>query len=51
MDVFSIVSLRHEKTNIEVSKQLWQKLSCTVTEESQTTEISDLESRGIVLSI
>ena len=40
---------RHEKTNVLVSDQVRHKPGCTATEDSQRLEISDLESRGIVL--
>ena len=40
-----------EKTNNEVSEQIRQKPSCTSTEDDYRPEISDLESRGIVLSV
>ena len=40
----------HEKTNILVSDLVRHKPGCTVTEDGQRLEISDLESRGIVLS-
>ena len=41
---------RHEKTNILVSDLVRHKPGCTATEDSQKLEISDLKSRGIVLS-
>ena len=42
---------RHEKTNVLVSDQVRHKLGCTASEDGQRFEISDLESRGIVLSM
>ena len=42
---------RHEKTNILVSELVQHKPGCTATEDGQRLEISDLESRGIVLSM
>ena len=42
---------RHEKTNILVSDQVRHKPGCTATEDGLGLEISDLESRGIVLSM
>ena len=41
---------RHEKTNILVSDLVRHKPGCTATEDGLRLEISDLESRGIVLS-
>ena len=41
---------RREKTNILVSDLVPHKPGCTVTEDGQRLEISDLESRGIILS-
>ena len=43
--------LRHEKTNILVFDLVRHKPGCTATEDDQRLEISDLESRGIVLSM
>ena len=44
--------LRHEKTNILVSDLVRHKPGCTATEDDdQRLEISDLESRRIVLSM
>ena len=42
---------RHEKTNLLVSDLVRHKPGCTATEDGERLEISDLESRGIVLSI
>ena len=42
---------RHEKTNVLVSDLVRHKPGCTATEEGYRLEISDLESRGIVLSM
>ena len=39
----------HEKTNILVSDLVRHRPGCTATEDGQRLEISDLESRGIVL--
>ena len=39
-----------EKTNILVSDLVRHKPGCTATEDGQRLEISDLESRGIILS-
>ena len=41
---------RREKTNILVSDLVRHKPGCTATEDGQRLEISDLESRGIILS-
>ena len=45
----SIYELRLEKTNILVSHLVRHKPGCTDTEDGSRLEISDLESRGIVL--
>ena len=42
---------RHEKTNVVVSNLVRHKPGYTATEGGYTLEISDLESRGIVLSM
>ena len=42
---------RHEKTSILVSDRVRHKPGCTATEDGLRLEISDLESRGIVLSM
>ena len=42
---------RNEKTNILVSDLVRHKPRCTATEDGYGPEISDLESRGIVLSM
>ena len=42
---------RLEKTNALVSDLVRHKPGCTATEDSQRLEISDLECRGIVLSM
>ena len=49
--VYSIFEPRREKTNILVSNQVQHKPGCTATEDGWRLEISDLESRGIVLSM
>ena len=41
----------HEKTNNLGSDQVPHKPGCTVTEDDKRLQISDLESRGIVLSV
>ena len=43
------IELRHEKTNILVSDQVRHKPGHTTTEDGKRLEISDLESRWIVL--
>ena len=40
---------RHEKTNVLVSDLVQHKPGCTATEDGSRLEISDLESRGILL--
>ena len=47
----SLYEPRSEKTNILVSDQVPRKPGCAVTEEGYRLEISDLESRGIVVSV
>ena len=42
---------RHGKTNVLVSDLVRHKPGCTATEDGQRLEISDLERRGIVLSM
>ena len=42
---------RHEKTNVLVSDLVLHNSSCTAREDGWRLEISDLESRGIVLSM
>ena len=42
---------RYEKTNILVSDLVRHKLGCTATEDGYRLEISDIEIRGIVLSM
>ena len=42
---------RHEKTNILVSDLVQHKPGCTATEDGSRLEISDVGSRGIVLSV
>ena len=49
--VIIINELRREKTNILVSDLCRHKLGCTTTKDGWRLEISDLESRGIVLSM
>ena len=44
-----LIEPRHEKTNILVSDLVRHKPGCTATEDGYRLEISDLESRGIVL--
>ena len=46
-----IIEPRHEKTNVLVSDQVQYKPGCTATEDGWKLEISDLGSRGIVLSM
>ena len=41
----------HEKTNNMVSEQVQHKMNCTSTKDGYRLEISDLKSRGIVLSV
>ena len=41
----------HEKTNILVSDLVRHKPDCKTTEDGERLEISDLESRGIILSM
>ena len=47
----TIYEPRPEKTNILVSDLVPHKPGCTATEDGLRLEISDLESRGIVLSM
>ena len=42
---------RSEKTGLRSFDQVSHKQSCTVTEDGERLEISDLGSRGIVLSV
>ena len=42
---------RCEKTGLGVSDEVRHKPGCTVTEDGERLEISDLGSRGIVLSV
>ena len=42
---------RHEKTNVLVSDLVQHKPGCTATEDGYGLEISDLGSKGIVLSV
>ena len=42
---------RHEKTDVLVSDLVRNKPGCTATEDGKRLEISDLESREIVLSV
>ena len=42
---------RHEKNNILVSDLVRHKPGCTATEDGERLKISDLESRGIILSM
>ena len=42
---------RHEKTNVLVFDQVRHKPGCTVTEDGYMLETSDIERRGIVLSM
>ena len=42
---------RHEKTNVLVSDLVRHKPGCTATEAGKRLEISDLQSRGIILSM
>ena len=41
----------NQKTNVLVSDLIRHKPGCTATEDGSRLEISDLESRGIVLSV
>ena len=50
-DTVSTYEPRHEKTNVLVSDLGRHKAGCTATEDGKTLEISDLESRGITLSM
>ena len=47
----TIFEPRHEKTNTLVSDQVRHKLGCTGLEDGYRLEISDLEIRGILLSM
>ena len=47
----SYMSLVVRKPVFGVSNQIRHKLGCTTTEDALRLEISDLESRGIVLSV
>ena len=49
--LYALFEPRCEKTGFGVSDQVPHKLGCTTTEDSYRLEISDLESRGIVLSV
>ena len=42
---------RRETTNILVPDRVRHKPGCTATEDVQKLEISDLESRGVILSV
>ena len=42
---------RHGKTNVLVSDLIRHKPGCTTTEDGQMLGISDLENRGIILSM
>ena len=55
-DVHNVQSMqgyepRHEKTNVLVSHLVRHKPGCTALEDGKRLEISDFESRGIVLSM
>ena len=50
LSIYRLYEPRREKTNILVSDQVPHKPDCTATEDGQRLEISDLESRGIILS-
>ena len=41
----------HEKTNVLVSDLVRHKIGCTATQDGKRLEISDLGSKGIVLSV
>ena len=41
----------HEKTNVLVSDLVRHKPGCTATEDGYRLEISDLERRGVILSM
>ena len=49
--ILYIYEPRREITNVLVSDLVQHKPGCTATEDGQRLEISDLESRGIVLSM
>ena len=49
-NVYTRYEPRREKTNVLVSNLARHKPGCTATEDAWKLEISDLESRGIVLS-
>ena len=46
-----VIEPHHEKTNVLVSNLVRHKPGCTATEDGQRLEISDLKSRGIILSM
>ena len=48
---FGKIEPRHEKTSVQVSDLVRHKPGCTATEDGQRLELSDLERRGIVLSM
>ena len=50
-DAETIFEPRREKTNVLVSDLFRHKPRCKATEDSLRLEVSDLESRGIVLSM
>ena len=50
LEIFTFGPVR-EKTNNLGSDLVWHKPGCTVTEEGQKLEISDLGRRGIILSV
>ena len=53
LDIYAHITFEphHEKTNILVSDQVRHKPCCTAIEDDQRLGISDLGSRGIVLSV
>ena len=51
VELYKQYELRHEKTNVLVSDLVRHKPGCTATEDDKRLEISDLDIRGIVLSM
>ena len=49
--ILIIIEPRHEKTNVLVSDLVRHKPGCIATEDGKRLEISDLERRGIALSV
>ena len=50
-EVYNYMSLVVRKPVFEVSDQVRHKPACTATEDGERLEISDLDRRGIVLSV